>query len=393
VTTLSTLIQDLCPNGVRYFKLGELEDQGLLKLGRGDVISKMDLNASPGDFPVYSSSAVSNGLFGSYGKYMFDDERITWSIDGGGRFFYREAHQYSVTNVCGWLKVFDQQLVSTRYLYFVLISVWGGRTYNYTVKAHPSVIREDYLIPLPPIQVQNEIVAILDKFTELETALEDELRARKQQYEFFRHRLLKTSHETSKSYTLDEISTKISSGGTPSRSKPEYFGGTIPWVRTQEVDFNEIFGTDIKITDQALKNSSANWVPANTVILAMYGATAGKSAITRIPVTTNQACCNLEVDETLCLPDYLFHWLMANYLEIKSLGQGTQSNLNAGMVRNIEIDLPSLELQSRIVIALNNFDVLTKDENVGIPGEILVRRQQYEYYRNKLLTFNELERV
>ncbi|NDB86274.1 MAG: restriction endonuclease subunit S, partial [Alphaproteobacteria bacterium] len=61
-------------------------------MGRGDVISKPDLIDNPGNFPVYSSSALNNGLFGSYGKYMFDDSRITWSIDGGGKFFFRDKH-------------------------------------------------------------------------------------------------------------------------------------------------------------------------------------------------------------------------------------------------------------------------------------------------------------
>ncbi len=246
---------------------------------------------------------------------------------------------------------------------------------------------------LPSLEVQAEIVQILDQFTQLEVGLESELVARKTQYAFFRKSLLECDPQTSKTYKLEDVCARISSGGTPSRSRADFFGGTIPWVRTQEVDFKEIWSTELNITDLALKNSSANWVPANTVILAMYGATAGKSAITRIPVTTNQACCNLEVDSKLCLPEYLFHWLMANYQEIKSLGQGTQFNLNAGMVRNLEIRLPDLEEQSKVVSALNKFDALTKDMLVGIPAEIQARRHQYEYYRSKLLTFGELETI
>ena len=109
---------------VEWKQLGELEDEGFVKLGRGNVISKKDLANIPGDYPVYSSSAIGIGEFGRYGKYMFDDERITWSVDGGGRFFFRSAHKYSVTNVCGWMTVLKQDRLNTRFLYHVLSNWW-----------------------------------------------------------------------------------------------------------------------------------------------------------------------------------------------------------------------------------------------------------------------------
>ena len=99
MSKLEHLIARHCPDGVVFKELGVLEDEGLIKLGRGNVISKTDLSDFPGEYPVYSSSATGRGEFGRYGKYMFDEERISWSIDGGGRFFYRHAHKYSVTNV------------------------------------------------------------------------------------------------------------------------------------------------------------------------------------------------------------------------------------------------------------------------------------------------------
>ena len=90
---------------MKIILLKDLEMEGIVTLGRGQIISKDDILSCPGNYPVYSSSATGNGEFGRYGKFMFDDERITWSIDGGGRLFYREPHKYSVTNVCGWIKV------------------------------------------------------------------------------------------------------------------------------------------------------------------------------------------------------------------------------------------------------------------------------------------------
>lgn len=136
---LSMLINNTCPTGIECYSLGEIENMGLISLGRGNVISKKEMQENPGNYPVYSSSATGDGEIGRYGKYMFDDERITWSIDGGGKLFYRNGLKYSVTNVGGWIKVLDRKL-STKFLYYVLIDQWTQKSFDYTKKAHPSII-------------------------------------------------------------------------------------------------------------------------------------------------------------------------------------------------------------------------------------------------------------
>ena len=187
---LESLLQQHCPNGVEFKELGELELNKILNLGRGKIISQNDLKNCPGEYPVYSSSATKNGEIGKYGKYMFDDERITWSIDGGGKFFYRNNLKYSVTNVCGWIKVTNTNELNTKYLFYALISEWTKKKFDYTKKAHPSVIKKEYQIPLPPIAIQQKIVEILDAFTELQAELQAELHARRKQYEYYRNKLL-----------------------------------------------------------------------------------------------------------------------------------------------------------------------------------------------------------
>ncbi|MBR3885059.1 MAG: restriction endonuclease subunit S [Clostridia bacterium] len=156
--------------------LGDLEDSGRITLGRGQVISKTDIMDNKGDYPVYSSSATNNGEIGRYDKFMFDDEKITWSIDGGGKFFYRPPHKYSVTNVCGWLKVNDSN-ISTKYLYHALMNEWFNKVYDYLHKAHPSVIRKEYTISIPSLEDQRQFVnfiELLDKSKfEIEQALEN----------------------------------------------------------------------------------------------------------------------------------------------------------------------------------------------------------------------------
>ena len=164
MSRLDELIAELCPDGVEYRLLAELEDAKLIKLGRGNVVSKKEIREIPGNYPVYSSSAVGNGEIGSYGKYMFNDERITWSIDGGGRFFYRPAHRYSITNVSGFIKILSKERINTKYLFYALINEWRKKIFNYTHKAHPSIIRNEYKIPIPPLPIQQEIVRILDTF-------------------------------------------------------------------------------------------------------------------------------------------------------------------------------------------------------------------------------------
>ena len=145
----------------------------------------------------------------------------------------------------------------------------------------------------------------------------------------------------------------------------------------------------MSITDEGLKNSSAKWIPENCVIVAMYGATAGKSAINKIPVTTNQACCNLQVNEEIAMYKYVYYWACREYENLKALGQGSQNNINAGVIKSYKIPITSLEHQKYIVDMLDRFNVLTNDISEGLPAEIEAREKQYAYYRDKLLTFEE----
>ncbi|WP_404473572.1 restriction endonuclease subunit S [Microbacterium aerolatum] len=178
--------------GTKY-SLGEIEDRGIVKLGRGKVISKITLAECPGGYPVYSSSGAGSGEFGRYGLYMFEDERITWSVDGGGRFFYRHPHRFSVTNVSGWMTV-DTSVFRVKYLYYVLTVLWEAQSFDYTRKAHPSVIRDVYEIAIPSLETQDEVIALLDKFdalvNDIGVGLPAELTARRAQYEFYRNELL-----------------------------------------------------------------------------------------------------------------------------------------------------------------------------------------------------------
>lgn len=191
---------------------------------------------------------------------------------------------------------------------------------------------------------------------------------------------------------LDEISVKISSGGTPKTGVAEFYDGDIPWLRTQEVDFGEIWDTGVKITEAGVKNSSAKWIPANCIIVAMYGATVGKIGINKIPMTTNQACANIELDAEIADYRYVFHFLSSQYEYIKSLGAGSQTNINAGIVKKLNAPIPcpdnpkkSLEIQGEIVRILDAFTAMTAE----LTAELNLRKKQYNHYRDQLLSFEE----
>lgn len=140
----------------KSYKLSELEDLGHIQLGRGNVISRKDISSAPGPYPIYSSSVMAGGLFGTYGNYMFEEELITWSVDGGGDFFYRPKHKFSVTNVCGWMRL-DTSAISYLFLAEQLQFLHSSLNFDYQTKAHPSVIRQVYVLGIPPLDEQRAI--------------------------------------------------------------------------------------------------------------------------------------------------------------------------------------------------------------------------------------------
>lgn len=157
--------------------------------------------------------------------------------------------------------------------------------------------------------------------------------------------------------TIGDICSKITSGGTPKSTNSSFYNGDIPWLNTKEVNFNRIFTTEKTITQDGYDNSATKWVPENSVIVAMYGATAGKSAISKIPLTTNQACCNLIVNKEIADYNFLYYHLFNSYNHLASLANGgAQQNLNANQIREYPIKLPPLPTQQKIAQILSSLD-------------------------------------
>lgn len=166
-----------------------------------------------------------------------------------------------------------------------------------------------------------------------------------------------------KTSRLSDLCSDVYSGGTPTSNNAAYYGGDIPWLRTQEVTFNRIRETELAITEAGYENSAAKWVPAKSVIVAMYGNSAGRSAVSEIPLTTNQACCNLVIDPARADYRFVFYALLLRYEELKGLAKGAaQNNLNASQVKGFEVSIPPrVEEQQRIADSLSAYDDLIEN--------------------------------
>ncbi|QVE20862.1 restriction endonuclease subunit S [Phocoenobacter atlanticus subsp. cyclopteri] len=254
-------------------------------------------------------------------------------------------------------------------------------------------------IPIPPLDVQQEIAETLDRMTNICYELAKELALRDQQYNYYRDRLLNLGEligggNQCEWIRLGDIALKITSGGTPNTKKLEYWeNGTIPWMSSGEVNLKIIFKTEKFITQKGLENSSAKLIPKNSLVIALagQGKTRGKVARTRIDLTTNQSLAALIFDEKNINSDYVYYFLTTQYKNLRqiSLGNSGRGGLNLQMISDYRIPLLSLDEQERIVKILDKFDRLTNSITEGLPKEIDLRQKQYEYYRDLLLNFDK----
>ena len=161
--------EKIAKNDWKWMSIKELVDKGLITLNRGNIIPK-HAKDNVYKYPVYSSSVQNDGLMGYNNTYMFDKELITWSIDGGGNFFYRKKHKFNVTNICGIMQV-DKSRYLYRFITEMLIFQHSKMKFDYQSKAHPCVISTLYALPIVPFQFQ---MAYCQLFMAFDRRKEDE---------------------------------------------------------------------------------------------------------------------------------------------------------------------------------------------------------------------------
>lgn len=402
---IEKLIEELCPDGVEYKPLGEVGT-----FSRGGGLQKKDFTESGVGCIHYGQIYTHYGIWATETKSFVSDDfaaKKRKMLPGDVFIATTSENDEDLGKATAWLGteeivtsgdgyIFRHSMNPKFVSYFFNSSLFHRSIERWItgtkVRRISSAAMSKVMTPCPPIEIQQEIVKILDTFQSLEAELEAELEARKKQYEFYRDQLLTfTERERVRWATLGEVSQRVSSGATPAKSNRGFYqGGKIPWLRTQEVVFNEIYSTNEFITEQAVAQTGAHWIPENCLIVAISGASAGRCAVNKIPLTTNQHCCNIELDETAVNFKFAFYWTAAHYEELKALGRGARSDLNSKIIKNFRIPITPLEEQQRIVNILDKFDALVNDLTSGLPAEIEARRQQYEYYRDQLLTFKEL---
>ena len=251
-----------------------------------------------------------------------------------------------------------------------------------------------FKFPVPPLPVQREIVRILDNFTELTVELTAEFTARKKQYEYY-SRILIDAQLKVPQVALRNLG-KWCGGGTPSTNKRVYWdNGTIPWVSSKDMVGTVLSKTQDHITSEAIHNSSTKLIPPNSVaIVVRSGILKHTLPIVYIPFefTVNQDIKVL-VAKAGVSSRYIAFVLNAYQSELLNKTRkpgGTVESIIVDKLLNFKIPLPSYNDQSRIVSILERFDALFNDLTSGLPAEIEARKKQYEYYRDKLLTFKEL---
>ena len=374
MSEISDMIQRLCPDGVEYRKLGEV-----VKIMNGkDYKSHQE-----GNIPVYGTGGIL-----TYIDTAFDDGPTVLlprkgSID---KVYYVDSPFWTVDTIY-WTKFSRDSLVCPKFLYYFMTTINLSKM-NTGTGAIPSLtqtVLSRIEIPVPPIEVQRKIVEVLDNFSELTAELEAELEARKKQYEYYRDNLLNFSQiappNSVKWMKLGEIGdVKMCKRVMKHQTNTEYgipfykigtFGKTADAFISQEL-FNE------------LKNSYS--YPKYGDILISASGTIGRTVVYNGEDAYYQDSniVWIDNDESIALNSYLK--IIYQVIEWKVEG-GTIKRLYNDNIKNTVIPIPPLSEQERIVSILDRFEALTTDLTAGLPAEIKARQQQYEYYRDQLLTF------
>ena len=219
----------------------------------------------------------------------------------------------------------------------------------------------NFQIPLPPLDMQHRIVEhvqILSSAIAKAQFLREEINAETEllpaaELKKLRNELLDSKFTKNK---LGDI-TRVTAGGTPSRDNSSYWNGNIPWIRTGELVDGDIYTSGEHITEEGMKNSSAKLFPKETILIALYGQgqTRGRTGRLMIEATTNQACCAILPTPDLLEPRFTQYWLRSLYYEMREQNHGgAQPNWNGAMIKNIEISIPPLDEQRRIVAYLDS---------------------------------------
>ena len=304
--------------------------------------------------------------------------------------------EYLLNQRVGMFSTYED-IINNRFLFYILdnsVEELYNLVSGSSVKNLSSNVLNEYKIAVPPLEVQCKIVHILDDFTLLSAELSAELKARKEQFNYYRDELIKTAHGA-KYKTLSEIATDMYRGSGIKRDEVTETG--IPCVRYGEIytTYNVLFDSCASYTDEA-KQKSKKYFEYGDVLFAITGESVeeiGKSTV----YLGKEKCLaggDIVVMKHNENPKYIGYALSTTEAQMqKSKGKIKSKVVHSSIpaLKEISIPIPSLKEQERIANIIENFDKICNDITSGLPAEIEARQKQYEYYRDKLLTFKELK--
>ena len=379
MTKLEELIKELCPDGVKYEELKEI-----LKIKNGSDYKGF----SEGTIPVYGSG----GILAYIDRYAYNKPSVLIPRKGSiDKLYYVDTPFWNVDTIF-YTEIFPDKAIP-RYVYHCLLREHLEQ-YN-TAGGVPSLtqtVLNKVKIPVPPLPVQEEIVRILDSFTELTAELAAELAARKKQYEYYRDSLLTTDSSNAKrGVILDMLSQPITDGP---HTTPSFVEHGIPFLSAEAVfdgriHFNKKRGD---ITPEFDNECCKKYKPQKgDIFVVKSGSTTGKVGYVDTDIRFNiwSPLAALRVNSENS-DRFLFHLLQSTQIQSQvkaKASHGSQPNLSMRALEQFEVDIPPLDVQIKIANVLDNFDSICSDLKIGLPAEIEARRKQYEYYRDLLLSF------
>ena len=432
MSKLQELINKLCPNGVEFKPIWSLTTwdkkfKGVDRKMQPNVISYPyvlanvfdDIEETNGDVKL-----LTTGIGGAErwtteekaGANLCEGEIIAIPWGGTPNVKYYNGKFVTADNRIATSN--DTTVLHNKFLYYWLNNNIDliAKTYRGAGIQHPSMLDVlNIMIPVPPIEVQEEIVRILDSFSDYAAELQAELQARKQQYEYYRNLLLTFNPSAYGCGTDDEQKDGVTTWGghnykiewkkmgdvfemrngyTPSKNNSEFWvGGTIPWFRMDDIRENgRILSDSIQhITPSAIKGKGL--FEANSFILATT-ATIGEHALIIADSLANQRFTNLKVRKSLSnllVTKFIYYYMfIVDDFCKKNTNVSGFASVDMDKLKRMPFPIPPLELQEKIVAILDRFETLVNDLTNGLPAEIAAVKDQYEYYRNKLLTFKKL---
>jgi type I restriction enzyme S subunit len=368
---------------VEWKKLGEV-----CNLVRGKVISKDYLRDNEGKYPVYSSQTANNGIFGCINSYMFDGDYLTWTTDGAyaGTIFRRKG-KFNITNVCGLIDIKDNNL-NQDFLYYWLSLT--AKDYVNEGMGNPKLmsnVAATIIIPLPSLSEQERIVGMLDTFTSSIENLKSQISLRRKQYEHYRDKLLDLEGKPEKDiHSWGEFCEMIKGNGVQKADFEEegygcvHYGQIYTHYGSFTYEVNKFVSKEV--FDKAKKASKGDIIMTDTSEnvedICKSVAYLGEEDI----AVSNHALIIKHKQNA----KFLSFSTLTNsfFVQKKKVVFGVKvSGINPKHLAQIKIYLPSLEEQSRIVSILDEFEASIKN----LEAQLEARGKQYEYYRNKLLTF------